>query len=70
MTIGTAYWIFRYIENTVYSDTEKIEAIKIISELDAHNAIKKEKMAEVIKWLLGKVTEDLDQQSGKENYGN
>lgn len=70
MTLGTAYWIFRYIENTVYSDTEKIEAIKIISELDAHNAIKKEKMAEVIKWLLGKVTEDLDQQSGKENYGN
>lgn len=59
MTIGTAYWIFRYIENTVYSDTDKIEAIKIISELDAHNAIKKEKMAEVIKWLLGKVTEDL-----------
>lgn len=59
MTLGTAYWIFRYIENTVYSDTEKIEAIKIISELDAHNAIKKEKMAEVIKWLLGKVTEDL-----------
>lgn len=58
MTIGTAYWIFRYIENTVYSDTEKIEAIKIISELDAHNAIKKEKMAEVIKWLLGKVTEN------------
>lgn len=61
MTIGTAYWIFRYIENTVYSDTEKIEAIKIISELDAHNAIKKEKMAEVIKWLLGKVTEDLEE---------
>lgn len=63
MTIGTAYWIFRYIENTVYSDTEKIEAIKIISELDAHNAIKKEKMAEVIKWLLGKVTEDLKEES-------
>ncbi|WP_320985705.1 hypothetical protein [Eisenbergiella porci] len=61
MTLGTAYWIFRYIENTVYSDTEKIEAIKIISELDAHNAIKKEKMAEVIKWLLGKVTEDLEE---------
>ncbi|WP_418504581.1 hypothetical protein [Eisenbergiella porci] len=62
MTLGTAYWIFRYIENTVYSDTEKIEAIKIISELDAHNAIKKEKMAEVIKWLLGKVTEDLKEE--------
>jgi hypothetical protein len=61
VTLGTAYWIFRYIENTVYSDTEKIEAIKIISELDAHNAIKKEKMAEVIKWLLGKVTEDLEE---------
>lgn len=63
MTLGTAYWIFRYIENTVYSDTEKIEAIKIISELDAHNAIKKEKMAEVIKWLLGKVNEDLKEES-------
>lgn len=62
MTLGTAYWIFRYIENTVYSDTEKIEAIKIISELDTHNAIKKEKMAEVIKWLLGKVTEDLKEE--------
>ena len=65
MTLGTAYWIFRYIENTVYSDTEKIEAIKIISELDAHNAIKKEKMAEVIKWLLGKVNEDLKEEKGK-----
>ena len=67
MTLGTAYWIFRYIENTVYSDTEKIEAIKIISELDAHNAIKKEKMAEVIKWLLGKVTEDLRKERNEGN---
>ena len=57
MTIGTAYWIFRNIENTVYTDDEKIEAIKIISGLDTHNAIKKEKMAEAIKWLLRKVTE-------------
>lgn len=52
MSTGTARWIFENIEQTTYPDNEKLEAIKIVSEMETHNAIKKAELVAAIKWLL------------------
>lgn len=52
MNKGTAYWIFGNIENNLYTNNEKFEAIKIVSESETHNAIRKSEMVEALKWLL------------------
>lgn len=52
MSIGTACWIFGQIEQGAYTDEEKMEAIRIVAEMETHNAIKKTEMVAAIKWLL------------------
>lgn len=52
MSTGTAHWIFENIEQSTYTDEEKLEAIKIISEMETHNTIKKAELVAAIKWLL------------------
>lgn len=63
MSIGMALVIFRNIENTIYTDEEKIEAIKILSERESINVIEKVKIVEAMKWLLRKVMEDMKEES-------
>lgn len=52
MSTGTACWIFEQIEQEIYSDEEKMEAIRIVVEMETHNAIKKAEMVTAIRWLL------------------
>lgn len=54
MTSGDAKWIFEKLDSKVYDDSEKLQAIKIISELKTFNGIKKSDMVLAIKWLLDK----------------
>lgn len=52
MSTGTACWIFGNINQESYTDEEKLEAIRIVSEMETHNAIKKAEMVAVMRWLL------------------
>lgn len=55
MSVGTACWIFGNLEKTIYTDAEKLEAISIVANMAAHNAIRKSEMVDAMKWLLNKV---------------
>lgn len=55
MTTGRAQWIFERIEDSTYTDREKIEAIKIIAEMETHNAILKTEMIAAIRWMLKQI---------------
>ena len=46
MTIGTAKWIFENIEDEKYSDTEKMEAIKLVVNMGTHNSTTKNELLE------------------------
>ncbi|WP_320959025.1 hypothetical protein [Hungatella effluvii] len=52
MSTGTACWIFGNINQGPYTDEEKLEAIRIVAEMETHNAIKKAEMVAVMRWLL------------------
>lgn len=52
MTMGTAKWIFENLEDEKYSDKEKLEAIKIVSNMETHNSVTKKEMLAAIKWLM------------------
>lgn len=52
MTIGTAKWIFENIEDEKYSDTEKMEAIKLVVNMGTHNSTTKNELLEAIKWIM------------------
>ena len=52
MTTGTARCVFENINQGPYTDDEKLEAIRIVSEMETHNAIKKDEMVMAIRWLL------------------
>ena len=52
MSTGTACWIFGNINQRPYTDEEKLEAIRIVAEMETHNAIKKTEMVTAMRWLL------------------
>lgn len=55
MTTGRAQWIFERIEDSTYTDREKIDAIKIIAEMETHNAILKTEIIAAIRWILKRI---------------
>lgn len=51
MDIGKAMAIFHNINSDKYSDNEKAMAIYRVMHMETHNAVTKESMLEVIRWL-------------------
>ena len=51
MDIGKAMAIFHNINSDKYSDNLKAMAIYIVMHMETHNAVTKESMLEVIRWL-------------------
>ena len=51
MEIGKAMAIFKDINNSEYSECDKVLAIYRIMYMETHNSVTKKSMLEVIKWL-------------------
>lgn len=52
MNIGKAVAIFKQIESDKYRDSEKMEAIKLVSEMPTHNSIRKDTIIKALRWLF------------------
>ena len=48
---GEAYMIFNDIENSKYTNEEKVIAVYIIMNMETHNSVTKADMLNVIRWM-------------------
>lgn len=51
MELGKAIAIFNQIESDDYSDAEKIEAIRMVIDMETHNSITKAEILMALEWL-------------------
>ena len=59
MKIGEAFFILKNINGTLYSESEKLMAIKIVLEADTINSITKEELRTAFRWLFERAVEEV-----------
>ena len=57
MGIGRACAIFFDIESSRFSDSEKLEAIKMILQFETTNGVSKQRLVKALRWITNKYTE-------------
>lgn len=58
MNIGKAVGIYKNINSDGYSMSEKIEAIKVVVNMNTHNGISKNDELAVAKWLADRIIDE------------
>ena len=66
MRVGRAVGIASDITSERFSDKEKAEALYVVISHDRFNEMKKDAMAEVIKWLFRRCFRVRENRTGKE----
>lgn len=52
MNLGKAIAIFKNINDDQFSDAEKLEAIRMVIDMETHNSISKANFLYALAWLL------------------